>query len=52
MLYVRAGRSNQQIAEAMLLGRRTVEKHLERVYATLGVRSRAAAVHALWPGEG
>jgi DNA-binding CsgD family transcriptional regulator len=48
LVYLRAGMSNQQIAEALHLGRRTIEKHLERLYAKLGVRSRTGAVNAVW----
>ncbi|MBE7188724.1 helix-turn-helix transcriptional regulator [Jatrophihabitans endophyticus] len=49
LLSLRAGMTNQQIAEALILGRRTVEKHLEKLYEKLGVRSRAAAVATVWP---
>jgi DNA-binding CsgD family transcriptional regulator len=48
LVYLRAGMTNQEIAMALHLGRRTVEKHLERLYAKLGVRTRTAAVHAVW----
>ena len=48
------GRSNQQIAEALILSVRTVERHIENIYAKLGVSGRtarvAAAVHALSNG--
>lgn len=49
LLYLRAGLTNQQVAETLILGRRTVEKHLEKLYEKLGVRSRSAAVAAVWP---
>ena len=39
-------RSNQQIADALFLSRRTVHKHVENVLAKLGVDSRAGA--AVW----
>ena len=49
LLCLRAGMTNQQTAESLVLGRRTVEKHLEKLYEKLGVRSRAAAVATVWP---
>ncbi len=38
------GLSNTQASAALGIGRRTVEKHLERIYAKLGVTNRLAAV--------
>lgn len=37
------GRTNQEIAEVLTLSRKTVERHLERIFAKISVRSRAAA---------
>lgn len=35
------GLSNQEVADTLVISRYTVETHLKRVYAKLGVRSRA-----------
>jgi DNA-binding CsgD family transcriptional regulator len=51
LVYLRAGMTNQQIADALFLGRRTVEKHLERLYGKLGVRNRTGAINAVWPAS-
>lgn len=40
---VAQGMTNPQIAEALWLSPATVRKHLENVYAKLGVRTRTAA---------
>jgi DNA-binding NarL/FixJ family response regulator len=37
---VAEGRTNREVAAALFLGERTVEAHLSRIYAKLGVRSR------------
>jgi DNA-binding CsgD family transcriptional regulator len=38
---VAEGRTNREVAAALLLAERTVESHLSKTYAKLGVRSRA-----------
>lgn len=40
------GLSAQQIADLLVLSRRTVEKHFETIYAQLGVKTRARAIAA------
>lgn len=45
--HVAAGRSNSQIAECMFVAPSTVRKHLEHIYAKLGVSNRMAAVVAV-----
>jgi DNA-binding CsgD family transcriptional regulator len=44
-----AGRSNEQIAEELGIGARTVEWNLTRVYRKLGVRSRRELAAAQTP---
>jgi DNA-binding CsgD family transcriptional regulator len=41
-----AGRSNAEIADRLTIAPTTVRKHLENIYAKLGVRTRTAAVAA------
>ena len=53
---VAAGRSNKEIAGALVLSVRTVEKHVAAAYAKTGARNRAAAAtyalrHGLLPPE-
>jgi DNA-binding CsgD family transcriptional regulator/pimeloyl-ACP methyl ester carboxylesterase len=38
-----AGRSNQEIADELVISVRTVERHINHIYAKLGVRNRAQA---------
>jgi DNA-binding CsgD family transcriptional regulator len=42
--WVARGKTNPQIAELLWLAPSTVRKHLENVYAKLGVSTRTAAV--------
>ena len=48
---VAEGRTNREVAAALLLGERTVETHLSQVYAKLGVRSRAELARRFRPDE-
>jgi DNA-binding CsgD family transcriptional regulator len=42
--WVARGSTNSQISEALWIAPTTVRKHLENIYAKLGVHGRAAAV--------
>jgi DNA-binding NarL/FixJ family response regulator len=44
LAHVAAGRSNDEIASALVVSTETVKTHLKRMYAKLGVRDRAQAV--------
>jgi DNA-binding CsgD family transcriptional regulator len=44
LAWLAAGKTNRDIAEIIGASRRTVEKHLERIYEKLGVETRTAAV--------
>ncbi|MFC0282215.1 response regulator [Camelimonas abortus] len=43
LLWLTAGKTNQEIAEILGMSRRTVDKHLEQVLVKLGVDNRTAA---------
>ncbi len=43
LAHVAAGRTSPEIAEELIISRHTVRRHLENIYAKLGVNSRAAA---------
>jgi DNA-binding NarL/FixJ family response regulator len=43
LLWIARGKSNRDIAEILDLSPRTVNKHLEQIYAKLGVENRASA---------
>lgn len=49
---VALGRTNAEIARALTLSARTVQKHLENVYGKVGVRTRAGAVSRVFGGVG
>jgi DNA-binding NarL/FixJ family response regulator len=40
---VAAGLSNRQIADALVISERTVERHVSNIFAKLAITSRAAA---------
>ncbi|MEU5881234.1 response regulator transcription factor [Spirillospora sp. NPDC047279] len=46
---IASGRSNGEIARQLFLSEKTVKNHVNRIYAKLGVSSRATAI-ALWRG--
>jgi DNA-binding CsgD family transcriptional regulator len=43
------GRTNREVAAALVLGERTVETHLTRIYAKLGIRSRTELARVYGP---
>jgi DNA-binding CsgD family transcriptional regulator len=43
LLWIARGKSNRDIAEILNLSPRTVNKHLEQIYAKLGVENRTSA---------
>jgi DNA-binding NarL/FixJ family response regulator len=43
LLWIARGKSNREISEILSISPRTVNKHLERVFAKLGVENRASA---------
>ena len=43
------GLSNRQIAERLVISKRTVDAHIEHIYGKIGVSTRGAA--ALWAME-
>lgn len=44
MSLIAAGHSNGEIAARLVLAEKTVKNHVNRIYAKLGVESRAAAI--------
>ncbi|HWC28216.1 MAG TPA: helix-turn-helix transcriptional regulator, partial [Solirubrobacteraceae bacterium] len=49
---VAEGRSNREVAAALFLSEKTIEHHLSRAYAKLGVRSRTELAAAWGAGDG
>jgi DNA-binding NarL/FixJ family response regulator len=50
---IAAGKSNQQIADALVLSLRTVERHITNLYAKIGAHGKAdATAYALRHGQG
>jgi DNA-binding CsgD family transcriptional regulator len=47
MEWLAAGKTDRDIADILVIGRRTVHKHLQRIYEKLGVETRTAAA-ARW----
>ncbi len=43
LLWIAKGKSNRDIADILALSPRTVNKHLEQIYAKLGVENRTSA---------
>jgi DNA-binding NarL/FixJ family response regulator len=49
MNHLAQGSSNAAIAAELFMSEKTVKNHINRIYAKLGVRTRAQAI-ALWLG--
>lgn len=49
LLWVAKGKTNPEIGQILGISRRTVQKHLERVYSRLGVENRHAAMSLVLP---
>ena len=48
---VAGGRTNREVAAALVLGERTVETHLTHIYAKLGIRSRTELARVYEPSS-
>lgn len=51
LVWVARGKTNREIAELLMIASSTVRKHLENVFAKLGVGTRTAAVARVFHGE-
>ena len=49
-MLVAAGKANKEVAASLFLSEKTIEHHLSRIYAKLGVRSRVELATADWDG--
>ena len=51
LVHLAQGKTNQEIADELFLGKSTVDTHVAHILAKLGVESRrAAVVEARWRG--
>jgi DNA-binding CsgD family transcriptional regulator len=48
MRLIALGKTNQEIAAALVVSPRTIEKHLQNIYERLGASTRTEAVLAVW----
>jgi DNA-binding CsgD family transcriptional regulator len=48
LLHIARGRSNRDIGKHLEISQRTVQKHLEHAFQTLGVRTRSEAADRVW----
>lgn len=48
LFWVSMGKTSAETAAILTISRRTVEKHLERLYQKLGVETRIGAAHLAW----
>ena len=47
LLWISRGKANREISEILGISPRTVNKHLEQVFAKMGVENRASAAAAV-----
>lgn len=48
---LREGKSNKEIGASLGISTRTVQKHLQRIYSHLRVKTRAEAIVTLYTGD-
>lgn len=51
LAYVSIGKTNKDVGEILKISPRTVQKHLQRIYAKLGVETRTAAAARALAGK-